>query len=162
MPVRFTDVQIAEMLKESKAIPVSLHGHLGLRLKRGHKEQQFVVTGDAGNKYSIILRQSTLNVIDFSVILAVHHKTSSELFRLRRYNGKSHEHTNPIERDKFYAFHIHAATERYQELGIEEDTFAMPTSRFADFTTAIQCMIEDCGFIDPLAAQHSLFDKNPS
>jgi hypothetical protein len=29
---------------------------------------------------------------------------------LRRCNGKSHEHTNIIESDKFYDFHIHTAT----------------------------------------------------
>jgi len=55
--------------------------------------------------------------LDFSIILAYCPEASNQLFRLRRYNGKSHEHTNTIEADKFYNYHIHTATERYQELG---------------------------------------------
>jgi hypothetical protein len=43
---------------------------------------------------------------------------------LRRHNGKSHEHTNQIEAGAFYDFHIHRATERYQELGMREDAYA--------------------------------------
>ena len=50
---------------------------------------------------------------------------SNRVFRLRRYNGKSHEHTNPIEKEIFYDFHIHTATERYQVLeNKKEDTYA--------------------------------------
>jgi len=78
---------------------------------------------------------------------------------LQRYNGKSHEHTNPIEGETFYDFHIHQATEKYQEMGAREDTFAKPTDRFADFQQAITCMLIDCGFEKPLDSQGHLFEE---
>jgi hypothetical protein len=53
---------------------------------------------------------------------------------LRRHNGRSHEHTNQIEASTFYDFHIHMATERYQELGMREDAYAEATDRFGDMT----------------------------
>jgi hypothetical protein len=84
---------------------------------------------------------------------------SNQLFRLQRCNGKSHEHTNPIEGETFYDFHIRQATERYQEIGANEDTYANPTNRFADFQQAITCMLKDCGFEMPLDSQGRLFEE---
>ena len=55
------------------------------------------------------------------------------LFRLRRYNGRSHQHTNKIEEITFYDFHIHTATERYQDAGYAEEHFAEVTDRYVDF-----------------------------
>ena len=69
-----------------------------------------------------------------------------ETLPLQRYNGRSHEHTNLIERDRFSGFHVHTATERDQQLGADEDAYAEPTDRYADLHGALQCMFEDCGF----------------
>jgi hypothetical protein len=77
---------------------------------------------------------------------------------LIRYNGKSHEHTNLIEGESLYDFHIHKATQRYQEIGAREDTFAEPTDRFADFQGAIKCLANDCGFQKPYDPQGKLFE----
>ena len=72
---------------------------------------------------------------------------TNRLFRLRRYNGKSHEHTNNIEKVTFYDFHIHTATERYQvSENKKEDKFAEVTDRYSDFSGAMDCLIEDAGF----------------
>jgi hypothetical protein len=81
------------------------------------------------------------------------------LFRLRRYNGKSHQHTNGIENETFYNFHIHRATERYQDLGMREDTFAEATERYGDMEGAIRCMLSDCGFVPPDDGQGRLFGE---
>jgi len=90
------------------------------------------ITGSAGSRFRLLIRQSPFNPLDFSVILGYLPENVSGLFRLRRYNGKSHKHTNRIEGSKFYEFHIHIATERYQDRGMDEDGFAEPTSRFSD------------------------------
>ena len=58
------------------------------------------------------MRQNRINLLDFSVILAVRVPQLNQVFRLRRYNGRSHEHTNQIESVTFHDFHIHFATER--------------------------------------------------
>jgi hypothetical protein len=84
--------------------------------------------------------------LDFSVILAYYMPTTNRLFRLRRYNGRHGEHTNRIESQTFNAFHIHVATERYQDLGAKEESFAQVTDRYATVTDAMACMVSDCGF----------------
>jgi hypothetical protein len=96
--------------------------------------------------FRLIIRQNSKNRNDFSVILACLPPNSSTFFRLRRYNGKSHEHTNKLEQERFYDFHIHTATERYQEEGQREDGYAEPTDRYHDLDGAINCMIADCAF----------------
>ena len=106
-----------------------------LRPKRGHREQEISVTGQDGHNFRVILRQSLLNPLDFSVILAVVPESSLDAFRLRRYNGRSHEHTNRIVRARFYDFHIHMATERYQSAGMKPDSYAEPSDRFSDLHT---------------------------
>lgn len=96
--------------------------------------------------------------MDFSVILAVRVPQSNQVFRLRRYNGKSHEHTNHIEGQSFYDFHIHLATERYQEIGAREDTYAEPTDRYETFQDALRCLLADASFDVPSEPQRDFFE----
>jgi hypothetical protein len=147
----FTDQQIKDCIGEPKPLPTELGGPtLPLRSTRaGHKEAQYDVTGASGTDYRVIIRQSRSNLFDFSIILAHLSKTTNQVFRLRRYNGKSHEHTNQIERDRFYGFHLHTATQHYQERGLKEDGFAEPTDRYSDLAGALECLVTDCGFIPP-------------
>lgn len=149
MTVTFTDRQIDELLKESKPLPHDYEKRIRLRDKRGHKERELSVDGDNGHSFRLILRRSYFNPLDFSVILAVVPPGSNGIFRLRRYNGKSHEHTNKIEQETFYDFHIHTATERYQLLDAAADCYAKPTQRYADYHSALGCMLEDCKWIRP-------------
>lgn len=130
-------------MHERKSAPADWTDRIRLRAKRGHREQDLDLFGDEGNEFRLILRQSTVNQFDFSIILAVRIPLSNQLFRLRRYNGRSHEHTNHLEEETFYDFHIHYATERYQNLGTREDAYAEPTDRYADYRSALRCFIED-------------------
>ena len=109
----------------------------------------------------MILRQSSIDPLNFSVILSVTVPGTNLIFRLRRYNSKTHQHSNRLEgSDKFYSFHIHQATERYQEAGWDEDSYAEPTGRFTDLHGAIKCMFQDCGFILPEAEPLTLFEES--
>ena len=157
MPARYSDSEIGGMIQERKPLPDNYRQRVRLRDKRGHKERELDVTGENAIQYRLILRQSDFNTLDFSIILAVSPENTNQLFRLRRYNGRSHEHTNQIEGGTFYDSHIHHATERYQESGSREDAFAEVTARYADFHTALRCMLEDCGFDAPQNAQRRLF-----
>jgi hypothetical protein len=155
----FTDEQIKACIGEQKPLPVEF-ANLTLPLRNtraGHKEAQYDVTGAFGTDYRVIIRQSAHNLFDFSIILAHLSKITNQVFRLRRYNGKSHEHTNQIERDRFYGFHMHTATQRYQERGLKEDGFAEPTDRYSDLAGALDCLIVDCGFIQPADRPARLF-----
>ncbi len=113
----------------------------------------------------MILRQNLINPLDFSVILAVRLPNSNRFFRLRRYNGKSHNHRNRIEGDAFYDFHMHTATERYQELGTREDFYAEPTDRYGDYSGALKCAVADCRLavsLPPNTLQTNLFPGGTS
>jgi len=159
MPAKYSDAEIDQMIAERKPLPKDYRSRVQLRDKRGHKERELEIVGECSTQFHLILRQSNFNTLDFSIILAVSPADTSQLFRLRRYNGKSHERTNHIESNTFYDFHVHRATERYQESGGREDTFAEPTDRYADFHAALLCMFEDCGFEAPEGTEPFLFGE---
>ncbi|ACL16269.1 hypothetical protein [Methanosphaerula palustris] len=148
MTIQLTDDMIGSLLAERKELPDDFLLHSKLKSRHGHKEFGREIIGEKGSLFRLVYRQSELNQLDFSIILLYIPKGSNQQFRLRRYNGKSHEHTNPIEKKTFYGFHVHTATERYQQSGNREDTYAEETNRYADYHGAIECMLEDCGFVN--------------
>ncbi|MBL0176260.1 MAG: hypothetical protein IPP94_13495 [Ignavibacteria bacterium] len=159
MAVRLSDSEIADLIAEEKVLPSDYRQKVKLNPKHGHSERELEMTGVKGNEFALILRQSSYNHLDFSIILTWLPPNSSTRFRLRRYNGKSHEHTNKLESDRFYDFHIHQATERYQQTGLREDSFAEATSRYQDLGSALQCVIQDCGFHIPGNETLDLFNQ---
>jgi len=153
--VRYSDWEIEELIKERKPLPEDYPKCIQFKPKLGHEEYELAVKGENDNDFRLILRQSESNPLNFSVILGILPANTNKLFRLRRYNGRSHEHSNKIEKETFYDFHIHMATERYQEFGQREDSYAEVTDRFADFHSALQCMLSDCNFDVPEDLQTS-------
>ena len=148
MPVTYSDSEIASLIEEPKPLPRNWRAMLRPRAKRGHEESDLYVTGETGNEFRVILRRSRINPLDFSIVLVVLDTPSGE-FRLLRYDGRSHEHTNSIEGDTFYDFHVHRATGRYQATGDREDTYAEATNRYDDFDGALGCLLSDGGFVVP-------------
>jgi hypothetical protein len=128
-----------------------------MKEKRGHKEKEITLEREDRSQFKIIVRQNVINILDFSIILGYMAPRSNVLFRLRRYNGKSHEHTNKIEGITFYDYHFHTATQRYQEAGFEEDGYAEPISEYADLQSAGECLKKDCGILLPDQAQLTMF-----
>lgn len=156
MATNLTDAEIAALVAEAKPLPDDYRSRVQTRAKRGHRERELDVDGANGGKFRLILRQSSINPLDFSVILAWVPPQSTTPFRLRRYNGKSHEHSNTLDSQRFYDFHIHQATVRYQQSGLREDSFAEPTTRYQDFAGALQCLTQYCGFQLPANHQPDL------
>ncbi len=124
------DDDIAALINEAKTIPNGLRPYPNLVERNQHRRREYEITCTSGNTFVIAVRQSVLNLLDFSVILGFKMPGFNTIFRLRRYNGKSHYHTNTIENERFRDFHIHIATERYQRLGAKEDHFATVDHRF--------------------------------
>jgi hypothetical protein len=145
-----SDDRIRALIAERKAIPAHLLPVPTLPVRSNHERKDYKIVAPSGNEFVVFLRRSELNMNDFSVILGYQLPTIHEVFRLRRYNGKSHHHTNVLERQTFYDFHIHTATERYQSPGFKEDHFAEIRDRYHELHGAIQCLLEDCGFGSPL------------
>ena len=96
MPVTYLDQEVGRLLRERKPVPADWNSRVRLRPKRGHHEGDLTLRGDVGSEFRLILRQNKFNQLDFSIILAVRVPRSNHLFRIRRYNGKSHEHTNHV------------------------------------------------------------------
>jgi hypothetical protein len=159
MAIRLTDAEIAAYLTERKELPAGLLRDFRMRPKQGHDVRDFDLRGEDGNAFRVILRQNQFNRFDFSAIVALVPQAGA-VFRLRRYNGKAHQHSNVIERTPvFYDFHIHEATARYQERGFREDAFALPTTEYADLRGAVRCMLRECGFALADDPQAPLFES---
>jgi len=144
-----SEEQIDALIHEVKIIPEGLYPMPKMTQRDQHKRKDFEITCESGSAYLIAIRQSCLNVLDFSVILGYRLPKVNTVFRLRRYNGK-HYHTNAIEKNTIYGFHIHTATERYQSPGSKEDHYAEITNRYWSLESAIRCMCLDCGFQEPI------------
>src|SRR5580658_6931299 len=147
-----SDQQIAALIAEQKKIPSGLSPMGKMTERCQHNRKDFEIQVDSGNQFVVRVRQSSLNPNDFSVILGYRIPSSYTVFRLRRYNGNSHQHTNTLEKQTIDGFHVHEATERYQRLGgAKEDHYAESTQRYYHLDSAIQCLLAECGFKSPLA-----------
>jgi hypothetical protein len=157
MPIHriLKDEEINDLLRERKPLPENWRVRLKLLPKTGfkHLQRDLQVRGVNGNTFRIILRQSIMNLSDFSVILVFQDKDGTE-FRLCRYNGKHpSEHTNKLEEARGdrnaefrNQFHIHWATERYQQGGFEIDGYAETTDRYCSFGSALTEFLGAHGF----------------
>ena len=85
MAVTYLDQEVESLVQERKPLPADWHSRIRLKSKRGHQEQQLDLTGEAGSEFRLILRQNKINLLDFSIILAVRVPQSNQIFRLRRY-----------------------------------------------------------------------------
>lgn len=161
------DLEITKLISEPKVVPDNWFSRLLPKNKAHyqHKEREIDVEGSNGNLFRVIVRQSNLNVMDFSIILTLREKASNVEYILIRYNGKHPSmHTNKWEKDNGIpnhrfgpAFHIHRATQRYQESGYKIDGFAEATTKYSDFHTAFSQFLVECGFKSEEKGQPSLF-----
>lgn len=140
--IKYTEKQIEQLILEPKK-PLSDKIKPRLKSKGAHEEQDIDLIGHSGNRFRLMVRKSKINPLDFSVILAYCPSETSKDFRLCRYNGR-HQHTNKIERTSLLDYHIHKATERYQEIGAKEEAYAETTDRYSDSDTALNCILKDC------------------
>lgn len=158
--VILSDEEIRQLIEEVKDIPGGLRPLPKLTERNQHRRRDYDIRCASGHKFVIAIRESMINPFDFSAILGYNLPEVNTIFRLRRYNGKSHYHTNTIENEKFRDFHIHEATARYQEAGSKEDHFARIDKRYFDIDSAVDCLLNDCGFRSPMA-DSPLFKGKP-
>ncbi len=163
-----TDQEIEDLIAETKVAPKNFFSRLDLRDKAHfqHKEKEIDVEGNKGNLFRVILRQSKLNILDFSIILTLREKDSNIEYNLIRLNGKHPSpHTNKWEKEhnqpnhRFNpAFHIHKATQRYQESGYKIDGYAEITTKYSDFHSALEQFLLECNFKKEDNGQLSIFE----
>jgi hypothetical protein len=159
---RYSDEQIKRFIEECKPLDQGWETKVSLKNERSGKHRSFEVTGNEGSRFSVILRQGKYDLDSFSAILGIYPQGSNKLFRLRRYDGNDHAHTNSIEGDQIlYGYHIHYATERYQDAGKDEDEFALAITRYSNLNEAFSCLLEDCNFLLPSKQQLPAFGWLP-
>jgi hypothetical protein len=143
------DTEIARLISVQKPLPDNWETRLKTRPRPelSHKRASLVIETSAG-KFTIIVRESMINVRDFSVVLAFSRQNGT-LFRLRRYNGTHGGHFSHIERQDVGGCHIHIATVRYQIAGHREDAYAIASNDFGDIASALRLMFSDCAFKMP-------------
>jgi len=161
-----TDEEIDRLLQEPKPLPANWESRLRPRPKSNFrfKQRDCEIKGKNGHVFRIIIRQSTINLFDFSIILIFRDEDGTE-FSLCRYNGKHSQHTNRLEKAKGLAdssfrnaFHIHIATQRYQEEGLNIDGYAEVTNKYSSFDTALCTFVRTNGFSVP-GDEPFLFDS---
>ena len=151
MDIKYTDQQIAELINERKVLPDDWRTQLD-------KNNSLYIIGELGNRFRLITNLNEKYPSDFSVILAVINPKTGAAFRILRYNGMpKRPHNNRIEKQKIYGYHIHSATERYQERGYDEETYAEETDRYNNLEGALRCLIQDANFELPAQLELKLF-----
>jgi hypothetical protein len=169
VPRVLPDAEIAELLAEVKRIPSQWRALLKPKVKSNTKygQNEFSFKGHAGHSFALSIRTANDNLLDFSIILAF--SDGGHEYNLIRHNGKhKSDHTNIIEHRLGLpdsrlrnVFHIHHATQRYQEQDLQIEGFAQPTTLYSDVEGAIELMVSRYGFIVEVpAAKLPLFDKS--
>jgi hypothetical protein len=152
MPVaQLPDKEIEDLVGVPKPLPPDYRSRLRTRARpysSQHEEAQIEIGLQDTGTFRIILRKNRINPLDFSVILGYVPPERIKVFRLRRYNGV-HRHTNKLESNSFRDFHIHYATQRYQEAGWDIDAYAESTDRYDTVDGALETLLDDCNFIRP-------------
>lgn len=144
MPVLYREKEINELINEPKNLPEYWDEDIYVL---NHMD----IVGENGNKFRIYVRYYKECDTSFSVVFGVLHPLNNDFFCIRRYNGNNHIHYNRIENnEKISGFHIHIATERYQERNQEEESYAIETDRYTNVKEALECLIEDANFITPI------------
>lgn len=151
------DAEVQALITEPKESLGEQVAALKYRDGCAHLESDCQTTGDNGNLFSVRIRMSEIDPMDFSVILSHRLPGSTEWIILRRYNGSSHWHRNSIEGDWVKGFHIHTTTERYQALGGDPEGYAEPAFGYENVHEALDRLIADCAIRPALGNQLNLF-----
>lgn len=141
-----SDSEIKALIDDVKPLPSEVLKEIKLKNKenRAYKEYDLEVKSNSGKNFRIRIRENTINILDFSVIL-IYVDEKRKYHILRRYNGK-HIHKNQIEKNKFRDFHVHKATKRYPEAGFRIDGYAEVTDSYKNWKDALMKMLKECNF----------------
>ena len=159
-----TDIEIQDLINEPKRISESVYSLMrSMKPKRGRNPHimgnscKFPRQNGKG-EWLLYIRLNSKNHLDFSCGLKFIPERSIPEFTLRRYNGKNHPHTNLLEKGKtFRDFHIHTATEKYQNSKYSEEHYAEPTDRYGELKEALECLFKDCKIEEEIEAQKEMF-----
>lgn len=152
--IDYTNDEIERMVALPKPVPPG--GIPGPRASQVGKRYESKLTIHAhGLEFLVWTRQLVDYPRSFCAGLTVI-REGEDNFQLRRYDGKYDSHVNHIEKEEFYDYHIHMATERYQQSPHNEDHYARPTAEYDSLGGAVRLMHEDCNIFEVQSGQLSL------
>lgn len=152
-----TDTEISSLLARRKVLPSNWRSKLHKRSKPtdGHTRNEIVIK-DNKEIFSIKSRQNSNNPLDFSIIFVYTNSNNNKYIILRCNCIHPSEHTNRWEKLHGLSnhtfppdFHIHKATQRYQEEELRIEGYAEPTENYSDYHTAFDHFMKISGFDDP-------------
>ena len=80
MAIILTDKEIDDFVQERKLLPEDYRAKIQMRPKTGHKERELDITGEKGNEFRLILRQSIINPWTFRLYLHIDHRNQTNFF----------------------------------------------------------------------------------
>ena len=156
MPRILTDAEIVRLLNERKVLPGNWAKRLAPKASAGqvHLRRNLCIGGENRSQFVIDVRQNLNSLLDFSIILSFVDDDNHK-YILTRFNGRHpSQHTNKWEKKHRQpgaefrnVFHIHKATERYQQEGYGIDGYAEPTQSYSSFDAALREFISSNGFV---------------
>ena len=162
-----TNPEIDALLQESKLLPKNWESRLLPHPKSNFRftQRSCDIQGENNSDFRVIIRRNTINPLDFSIILMFKDEDGAE-FNLCRYNGKHpSQHTNKLEKMRGIPnssfrnkFHIHLATQQYQEEELAIDGYAEVTDKYSSFETALRVFVTENGFSVNGDVELPLFD----
>lgn len=135
-----TDAEIHQLLSQRKYFPENPRVRPRPKAHAQHEESELSLTTDSQLVFKVRIRKHRFNALKFSIILLYRDQENKTWLRLLRCNGK-HEHSNDLEGERFYAFHVHKATQRYMEAGYREDLYAYEAP-YSSFDGALNYFFE--------------------
>lgn len=160
--ISLTDSQIEEFISEAKV--VTNPRARWVEQRKSKRKNYDVESSDGKRKYTLYIRQNTILPDNFSCGLRLE-IPGQEPVTLVRYNGCDHPHENPLEGDDVsYKCHVHRATERYIDLGLKPEHFAVATDRYNNCNGALKCLVGDCKImgltLPDIDTTRDMFDDN--
>lgn len=160
---RFPDGKISQLIQEQKVFGDNWEKQVQGKHKRGGKEASISLKGEFGSKFQLVVNQNSFNRANFCIVLGFYPVPSKKLFRLLRYDGNDHAHTNKLLKGDSIEFieyqcHRHISTERYQDAGEKSDSYAEPDNRYSNLEEAFECAIQDCNIVYPYDKTLPLFN----
>lgn len=138
--VILTDNDIDNLIRGDKFLQASVLNNSKWKIVGAHRKKEVPVSDMQGNdSFAVFWRQTTYDALDFTVGLSYKVPDSTQRINLIRCNGKSHTHTNKLEGNKLeVTFHIHRATEKYQNMGFKAEDHAETTDKYSTMDEAFK------------------------
>lgn len=142
-----TDIKIAELLGMTKNVT---NARSKSKEKDGHEQYNYKLLSQSGEyQFELYTRQNLREGMedDFSCGISWL-LPNGDVFTLKRYNGPSHIHRNPLENTFIYEKpHIHISTEKYVRANRKPEGFAVETNRYNSLKGALHCLVNDCNIV---------------